>query len=461
MDGKQLVQSGTATLIFSFAFTAFGFASPADKSVSTWNTIAVQATITAGQAGGPQARALAMTQIAIHDALNAIDSQYERYAFRGHAESGASVEAAIATAARDALIGAIGVGEVNFIGFGTLARQASAIAQIEAEYSAALLVIPSGPPKSEGIAIGQASASAILKSRSTDRATTAFKDYTPGSAPGEWQPTPNPAPSNPGGAVDLQPALLPWWGLVRPFVLRRSNQFEPDGPPRLGGRRYARDYNEVKAVGEQKSMVRTPEQSSIAQFWYEGSQIKWNRIARAVAKSRSLDSWATARLLALVNIAIADGVIAGFQAKYDFNFWRPVTAIRAGDTDRNYATDGDPMWSSFLNTPMIPDYPSTHSVFGGAASEVLRRFFHDDNVPFTVESGVAPFITTTGAPFAAFERSFSSFSEAAIENGESRIYAGIHFRSAVQDGIKQGRSIGRFVFTHSLASLDPDADEDW
>ena len=141
---------------------------------------------------------------------------------------------------------------------------------------------------------------------------------------------------------------------------------------------------------------------------------------------------------------MADGFIAGFETKYDFNFWRPVTAIRAGDTDGNDATVADPTWSTLLNTPAIPDYTSTHSVLGGAASDVLRRFFDDDDVPFT---------TTSGVPFAGLTRSFTSFSQAAAENGESRIYAGIHFRSAVEDGIAQGKKIGGFVFTHALRPL--------
>jgi hypothetical protein len=203
----------------------------------------------------------------------------------------------------------------------------------------------------------------------------------------------------------------------------------------------------VKAIGEKASSTRTAEQTSIARFWYEGAPAGWSRIARIVAQSRGLDSWDTARLLALVDLAMADGFIAGFQTKYDFNFWRPVTAIRAGDTDGNDATIADPTWSTLLNTPAIPDYTSTHSILGGAASDVLRRFFHDDDVPFT---------TTSGAPFAGLTRSFTSFSQAAAENGESRIYAGIHFRSAVEDGIAQGKKIGGFAFTHALQPLDQD-----
>jgi len=207
----------------------------------------------------------------------------------------------------------------------------------------------------------------------------------------------------------------------------------------------------VKTIGEKNSATRTAEQTSIARFWYEGSVFGWGRIAGIVAESRGLDNWETARLFALINIAMADGFIAGFQTKYDFNFWRPVTAIRAGDTDGNDKTVADPDWSSLLNTPAIPDYTSTHSILGGAASDVLRRFFHTDDVPFT---------TRSGAPFAGITRSFTSFSQAAIENGNSRIYAGIHFRSAVEDGIQQGNQVGRFVFTHALLPVYPDDNDD-
>jgi len=234
-------------------------------------------------------------------------------------------------------------------------------------------------------------------------------------------------------------------------VLLRSTQFEPAGPPSLSSMRYARDYQEVKEIGAQFSATRTAEQSDIAMFWYENSSSIWSRFGRVVAEAQGLDSWETARLLALMNMALADAVIGGFQAKYDFSFWRPVTAIRAGDSDGNDATAEDQEWSSFLNTPPIPDYPSTHSVLAGAAAEVLGRFFNNDNIPFTATSGV---------PFPNITRSFASFSQAAAENADARVYAGIHFRSAVEDGTAQGASIGGFVFRHSLRPLNSDTEDD-
>jgi PAP2 superfamily len=427
-----------------------GSALAATNPVSDWNAIAVQTLLAAGQGQIPATRTLAIIHIAIHDALNAIDSRYERYAFTGTAPHGASVDAAIASAAWNAIVGAVGVGLLPIPNFGPPDLQEAAVAQAHAKYAAALAQIPDGISKDDGVAVGQAAAAAILARRTGDHAFDLVA-YTPGTRPGDWQPTANPVPSDPPGGVDFAPANLPGWGRITPFALRRSDQFEPAGPPRLSGPRYARDYNEVKAIGEKNSTTRTTEQTSIARFWYEGSVFGWGRIAGIVAESRGLDNWETARLFALVNIAMADGFIAGFQTKYDFNFWRPVTAIRAADTDGNHRTVADPAWSSLLNTPAIPDYTSTHSILGGAASDVLRRFFHTDDVPFT---------TTSGAPFAGITRSFTSFSQAAIENGNSRIYAGIHFRSAVEDGIRQGNQIGRFVFTHALRSLHQDDDED-
>ena len=439
---------GLAAVLGLAMFLRTHTASAATNTVNQWNAIASQAAISAGQGAVPASRTLAIVQIAIHDALNSIDPRFERYAFQGAAPLSASADAAAATAARDAAVGAIMVGA--FPGFGSPALQAAAASQVDAQYASFMVGIPDGSAKADGIAAGHAAAAAILTLRSADHATD-FVAYTPGTMPGEWRPTPNPIPFDPPAAADFLPASLPGWGHVTPFVLRRSVQFEPAGPPRLSGVRYEQDYREVKDIGAKDSVTRTAEQTAIARFWYEGSQYGWSRIGRNVAESHGLDSWETARLLALINVAMADGFIAGWETKYEFNFWRPVTAIRAGDADGNDRTIGDPAWSSLLNTPAIPDYTSTHTVLGAAAAEVLRRFFHTDYEWFA---------TTSGAPFAGITRSFARFSEAAIENGESRIYAGIHFRSAVQDGFQQGNQIGSFVYTHALRPLDSSDDPD-
>ena len=201
--------------------------------------------------------------------------------------------------------------------------------------------IPDGPGKTAGISIGHIAATAILAIRSKDGALLADVPYVPLTGPGFWQPTPNPNPPDPAaGGVGLAPALLPGWGNVTPFTLKSGEQFRPDGPPPLSSRKYARDYDEVKSVGEKLSSARSAEQSEIARFWYEGSQAGWNRIARVAAEPRGLDFWDQARLFALLNFAMADGFIAGWNARYAYHFWRPVTAIREGDTDGNNHTLG-------------------------------------------------------------------------------------------------------------------------
>jgi VCPO second helical-bundle domain len=314
------------------------------------------------------------------------------------------------------------------------------VALVDGRYAADLERIPEGEAKTRGIAVGQAAAAAILAEREDDGATT-FVSYTPGMEPGDWQPTPNPVPPNPPGAAERLSAVLPGWGQVTPFVLSSSGQFLPDGPPALPSTNYAQDYHEVQALGAKDSTVRTADQEEIARFWYGSSPVGWSQIARTVAADGELDAWEQARVLALVNLAMADGVIAGFETKYHFNRWRPITAIRAGETDGNEETVGDPTWESLLNTPAHPDYVSTHAVQGGAAAEVLRRFFGTDEVDFTA---------TSGAPFAGFSRTFSRFSEAAQENADSRVYAGVHFRSASTDGLTLGQKIGAFTVRHAL-----------
>jgi PAP2 superfamily protein len=200
----------------------------------------------------------------------------------------------------------------------------------------------------------------------------------------------------------------------------------------------------VKSIGEASSTTRTAEQSQIALFWFESSPPGWNRIVRNVVADQSLDLWSNARLFALVNLALADGYISAFEAKYTYNFWRPVTAIRAGDTDGNPRTIADPDWTPFRPTPGMPDNSSGHSVAGAAVAEVLTRFFNNDDISFT---------TTSGFPFDGITRSFNSFSQAAQENADSRVYAGIHFRSACRDGLRQGKKIGRYISNHFLKTV--------
>src|SRR5262249_5801227 len=281
--------------------------------------------------------------------------------------------------------------------------------------------IPDGEAKLLGIDLGERVAQFILDLRANDGSDDETP-YTPLEGPGEWQPTP----------PLFGPAVRPHWRYVTPFALKSSSQFRAPGPPSLFSVQYARDLVESYDIGGLTSTVRTDEQSEIAQFWYELSNYTWNQIARIVSQQRGLDMWQNARLLALLNMGGADAFIAGWDSKYEYHFWRPVTAIR-------FVTD--PEWLPFLNTPVHPDYVSTHSVFGGQASVILARFFDGDAANFT--------LTTTTAPPGVY-RSFTSFSQARDENGNSRVYAGIHFRSACNDGVAMGESIGGFVMDNYL-----------
>ena len=291
------------------------------------------------------------------------------------------------------------------------------------------------------MAAGRAAGAAMLTLRKDDGATR-DAPYTPGVGPGKWRPHPNPVPpnppiANPDAARGYAPSAVPGWGNVTPFTLLSASQFWLPGPPALTSATYARDYDEVKNVGGKVSTVRTADQTQIARFWFEGPGA-WNTIARTVVTSRNLDARDSARVLALMNMAMADAYIAGFKIRYVYDLWRPVTAIREGDNDGNDATTGDPTWDSHQNTPAVSDYPSTQSTFSGAASVALASVLGGDQANFTV---------TSGKPFEGITRSFTSFSQAARESADSRVYAGIHFRSACEDGLGLGRKVGQRAVT--------------
>jgi hypothetical protein len=399
------------------------------NEVLTWNEMALKAVAAGGQNPVQISRTLAMVQGAVHDALNASTRRYAAYYFEGPGDTGASPEAAVATAAHTVLVGVLP-------SFGTPAQKVAALAIAEDAYLASLSPGGDGVAKSKGVAVGRAAGAAMLALREHDGAT---KDapYTPSTGPGRWRPHPNPDPPDPPIttkelAPGYAPALLPGWGHVTPFTLLSASQFWLPGPPALTSEAYARDFNEVKRLGGRENSARTAEQTEIARFWFEGIPA-WSRIARVVAQARGLDAWDSARLLALMHLAMADGYIAGFKVRYAYDFWRPVTAIREGDADGNDATTGDLRWNSLQNTPAIPDYPSTMSLISGAAAPVLASVLGTDQVSFSV---------TSGPPFKDITRAYTSFSQAARESADSRVYAGIHFRTACEDGLVLGRQIG-------------------
>jgi PAP2 superfamily len=236
---------------------------------------------------------------------------------------------------------------------------------------------------------------------------------------------------------------MPQWGTLPPFTLHNAAQFRPGAPYLTKSKRYTEDFNEVKSLGGDgitTPSARTPDQTEIARFWVENSLVQWNRIARTVSASAGLNLWENARLFGLLNFALTDGYIASFDTKYHYNFWRPITAIREAATDGNPNTIADPTWTPLEITPPIPDYDSAHSVAGGTAAEVLKQFFGTDTVGFSTCSTSLPAGSNCNDPSPVI-RSYATFSQAAEENGLSRILVGFHFRKAVTAGIEHGRKI--------------------
>jgi hypothetical protein len=338
----------------------------------------------------------------------------------------------VAAAARDVLVPVLG----SFSFFLPADCINAGIASVEADYAAALGAIPNGTAKTRGVALGGAAAAAILALRSADGFDTPTVDpnYQEGSAPGEYRYTPGtPFAFAPHLGEDLTP-----------FVLKSGSQFRPGPPYSLTSRKYAADVNEVQRLGGDDvttPSARTDDQTEIALFWVDTSPLMWNRIARAVATAEGLDLWESARLYGLLNLALTDGYIGTFEAKYHYRFWRPVTAIRLADIDDNAATNADPTWTPLLETPPIPDYDSGHAVEGGTASQVLKRFFRTDTMSFSACSLTLP-AGQRCSDASPTLRHFTSFSQAADENAVSRIYVGFHFRDAVETGTKHGEKIG-------------------
>jgi hypothetical protein len=433
MTRALLATALAATALAVVAAPAGAHRTPRSDAVSAWNANAGKAAIAACISPGDdplhESRMYAMTHLAIHDALNAIDRRSRPYAFNATAKRGASPDAAVAAAARDVLVALVGQISAPF----PPACVQAGVASVEADYTAALAAIPDGRHKARGIEVGQAAAAAILALRAADGSDTPLvvNDYPQGTAPGEYRFTPG-----------TPFAFAPGWGDVTPFVLDHSSQFRPGSPYPVTSRKYAADLNEIKALGGDgvtTPSARTPDQTQVALFWVESSPLQWNRIARTV--SAGLDPWKQARLFALLNMALADGYVSSFETKYHYNYWRPVTAIRAADTDGNPRTSADPTWTPLVTTPPIPDYDSAHAVQGGAGSTVLKRFFGTDHIGFTTCSLTLPAGSTCTDP-SPVTRSYASFSAAAQENGVSRILVGFHFRKAVDEGIEHGDRIG-------------------
>jgi hypothetical protein len=447
-------------------------------AIKYWNTVAIDATgldhmpsnqgpaHTFAQQMGPgrSSRAEAIVHIAIFDAVNAIKGGYQSYAGVTPAPAGTSLRAAVAQAAHDTCI----------------AMWPSQAAIFDGHLTTELAAVTDGAGKTQGIATGAEAAAKILFLRAADGSVVGEPmlgvGYTPTNAPGEWRQDP----------VALQPvAMGAFWGNVKPFVIQSKDQFPLPAPPAITSSEYAIAYGEVKAYGGDgitTPTVRTPDQTQAGIFWaYDGTPSLcapprlYNQITVQIAEQKHTDAIGLARLLALVNTSMADGGVAAWYEKYVHRYWRPVCGIREADGgaaspsglgDDNPGTDGDVTWrplgapASNVNpgtdfTPPFPAYPSGHATFGGALFQTLRRFYNTDNISFTFVSDEYNGVTTdhTGAVRPLLPRTFANLSQAEEENGQSRIYLGIHWSFDKTGGIQLGNSIGNYVYDHAFEPL--------
>ena len=367
-------------------------------------------------------RSFAIMHAAIYDAVNAIDGTHQPYLVRLGASHFASQEAAAAAAAHEVLV----------------KLYPSFQATLDAQLQQALAQLPSRG-KADGISIGNTVADRILALRSNDGSNAQPIPYVFGNAPGDYQSTPPNFPKQP---------QFTHWSRVTPFALESASQFRPGGPPRLTGDRYSDAFDQVKLLGIAGSTTATPDQALTGRFWNGAIQNYWNEIAQTASLAHGLTTAQNARLFALLNLSFADGVIAFYDAKYTYNFWRPVTAIRAAAADGNPDTEADPNWLPEVgNTTPDPSYPGAHAVISAAGAEVLISFFHTNHLEFSVTSEVMPGV----------ERSFTSFPAAAEEATLSRIFAGVHFLFDLTTGQRLGSDIADFIVDNFLTSRDRDA----
>jgi len=385
-----------------------------DTYVTSWDVVGTQAFSAAGLTPAEGHVIFAYVAVAVYDAVMAIEGGYEPFAIDVDAPEDASAQAAVAAAAHRIL--------AHY-----LPAQAPTI--IDPAYLTSLGTIPDGQAKTNGIAVGESVAQLLIAQRSGDgfRAPVTYTAPSP-PIPGVWIPT------------AVTPPTGTYLGLMRPFSLDSADQFRPGGPPALDTKKWARDYNEVKEIGSSTSTTRTPEQTLAARFWAEPPVQQARGSLRKLVLDHQLDIDDAARFMAMVSVTYADALIACFDAKYHYAFWRPITAIRAGHTDGNEATVGDPTWATLLPaTPNHPEYPSAHSCLTPAGGLVVARFLGTPKIDFTV-----PSLTGLG------DRHFPRAKDLEYEVSNARIWGGIHFRSAVEDGVEIGKKTAHHVLAHNF-----------
>lgn len=423
----------TAATVFFLAST-IGLRAEGPAEVVNWSNIARRAIVPAGPSGvfgaenfgnkfpGEAAVYMGIVHAAIYDAAVAVSGGYQPYAESVAAPDDSSLHAAVATAAHHVLIGlqpALGL---------TAAQQAI----VEGEYSQSLAAIADTSAKANGIAVGEQVAAAVLALRQNDgrdRNPQLFDLSPPLPAPGVWTP---------GGA----PAIGLRMPGLRPLVLSSGSQFRPDGPNAMSSSEYASDFQQVASLGRADSSARTAEQTLSALFWTDHDLRQWNDGMLRLSAEHGLDAVQTARMLAMAHAAGGDAMIACFDSKYTFWFWRPIQAIRQAETDGNDATTAESTWTPLRPTPNFPEYPSAHACHTTAVVEALNAFFGTDRIRLTLDSRI------TGTT-----REYARLHDAVRDVDWARVLAGFHFRNSNQQGTNLGRRVARYVVTNKFQAL--------
>lgn len=383
--------------------------------ITDWNETAVGAMKVANIAGNPWSRNMAMMHVAMSDAVNTVQNKYTIYAPVGALEPSASAEAAAAAAARTVL----------------LHQMPAQKSLIEQAFDASTKNIPDGPAKKEGIAIGEKCAAAIVADRASD-GTNVPDSYRPVTSPGVWIPT--------------TPPIFEEYARAAPWVMKSADEVRPPAPPDLKSALYARDYNETKDMGGAKSTKRTAEQTAAVKFWTQLNFLPaWQEAARQLSAAKNLSVAENARLFALLNMGIANTVITDWDAKFTYNFWRPITAIRNGDQDGNDATERDANWSPLNATPMHPEYPSAAAIIAGVSMGVLEAVFGaNPSTPVVASDLLDP----------KAQRRFATAKEMADEVRNVRIWGGIHFRNSLDVGYEMGRKTADILVEKSIKPVN-------
>lgn len=389
------------------------------QAIVTWNVIALQTAATGPFSPPRESRAMAMVSAAVFDAVTSITQDHSPYALHVVTSRSASIEAAVTAAAHGVLV----------------ALFPGATASLNAARDSALALLMAGRARDDGVAAGQGVAAAVVAMRTSDHATIP-PSYTPGSGVGAWVPTP------PGFVAALEPA----WGKVAPFFMDSGSQFRPGPPPAIGSEAYVRDYVEMMSIGASNSQARSAAATEASRFWITTAAQLWNQVVRqaVVGGAPRLEAAEVARAFLLLNGVGADAMIAAWDAKYFYNQWRPITAIRSTVDDGNAATLTDTTWTPLITTPPFPDYPAGHTAYGGAAERVLTALFGDKPGALSISSPA----------LSGLSHQYQSFSDIAEEVTNARVWGGVHWRTSSTAGTKLGRSIADFALTRAPKRLN-------